>query len=79
MMIKSIQEIVIYESPDGGKTVYSRRPGDTSRTLHSIDELTEKEKRLTNKWVKLKDAVYMDDPVINTLLNQIEILMELKK
>lgn len=79
MMIKSIQEIVIYESPDGGKTVYSRKPGDTARTLHSIDELTAKEEKLATKWIKMKDAVYLDDPVINDLLNQIEVLMELKK
>lgn len=79
MTIKSIQEIVIYESPDGGKTVYSRKPGDTVRTLHSIDELTAKEQQLATKWVKLKDAVYLDDPVINDLLNQIEVLLELKK
>ena len=78
-MIKSIQEIVIYESPDGGKTVYSRKPGDTVRILHSIDELTAKEEKLATKWARLKDAVYLDDPVINDLLNQIEVLLELKK
>jgi len=27
----------IFESPDGGKTVYARRYGETDRTLHSID------------------------------------------
>lgn len=27
----------IYESPDGGKTVYSRNIGETERTLESID------------------------------------------
>jgi hypothetical protein len=35
MTIKSIQEVVIYESPDGGKTVYSRTPGSSIRELHS--------------------------------------------
>ena len=35
MTIKSIQEVVIYESPDGGKTVYSRTPGSPIRELHS--------------------------------------------
>jgi hypothetical protein len=79
MMIKSIQEIVIYESPDGGKTVFSRKPGETARTLHSMDELTRREIELASKWDKLREAVYLDDPVINDLLNQIEVLMELKK
>lgn len=34
MTIKSIQEVVIYESSDGGKTVYSRTPGSPMRELH---------------------------------------------
>lgn len=72
-------DTVIYESPDGGKTVYARKPGDTTRTLHSINELAAKEQRLASKLAKLKDAVYLDDPVINDLLNQVEVLLELKK
>jgi len=35
-MIKNITEITIYESPDGGKTVYSRTNGNTQRKLHSV-------------------------------------------
>jgi hypothetical protein len=31
MMIKNIEEIIIYESPDGGKTVYSRKSGAKER------------------------------------------------
>jgi len=31
MMIKNIEEIIIYESPDGGKTVYSRNSGSKER------------------------------------------------
>lgn len=34
---------LIYESPDGGKTVYSRKPGETERTL------VKEEKK--NKWI----------------------------
>jgi len=30
-MIKNIEEIIIYESPDGGKTVYSRNSGSKER------------------------------------------------
>ena len=29
---------MIFESPDGGKTVYSREAGQTERTLYSIDD-----------------------------------------
>ena len=35
MMVNKITEAVIYESPDGGETVYVREPGSTQRQLHS--------------------------------------------
>jgi hypothetical protein len=79
MMIKSIEELTIYESPDGGKTVYSRKNGSSHRTLHSVDELTQREERLASRWVKLKDAVFLEDPAIDDLISKIEMLMELKK
>ena len=78
-MIKSSEVITIYESPDGGKTVYSRKSGETARTLHSIDPMHKKELELSARWANLKDAVYMDDPTVNDLIHQIEIIMELKK
>jgi hypothetical protein len=79
MTIKSSEKITIYESPDGGKTVYSRKSGETVRTFHSVDDLTKREEKLATRWVKLKDAVFIDDPVINDLFEKIEILMELKR
>jgi hypothetical protein len=79
MMIKSSEEIIIYESPDGGKTVYSRKSGETSRTLHSIDPTWKREQELTSRWANLKEAVFMDDPTINDYIEKIEILMKLKK
>ena len=70
---------MIYESPDGGRTVYSRECGDTVRTLHSVSDLLVREEKLSSRWVKLKDAVFKDDPAINDLLEKIEIIMELKR
>ena len=70
---------MIFESPDGGKTVYSRKSGEAVRTLHHIDDLVKKEMHLTNRWVKLKDAVFLEDPVVDNLISQIEVIMELKK
>lgn len=35
MMVNKITEAVIYESPDGGETVYVREFGGTQRQLHS--------------------------------------------
>lgn len=81
MIIKSAEEIIIYESPDGGKTVYSRKPGETVRRLHSVDPQWEKEQKLNNRWANLKAAVFMadSDPAMNDLLEKVEIYYNLKK
>ena len=80
-MIKSSEEIIIYESPDGGKTVYSRKSGETVRTLHSIDPAYKKEQELKLRWANLKEAVFMadTDPTLNDALTKLEMLYALKK
>ena len=80
-MIKSTEEIIIYESPDGGKTVYARKPGETVRHLHSVDPQWQKEQELNVRWVNLKEAVYMadTDSAMNDLIEKVEIYYHLKK
>ena len=34
MMAKSVEDSTIYESPDGGKTIYSRKSGSSGRATH---------------------------------------------
>ena len=43
MLVDKITEYTIYESPDGGKTVYARKNGESGRYLHSIDIDTAKQ------------------------------------
>ncbi len=70
---------LVYESPDGGKTIYARKIGETDRHLVHIDEMIQKERQIQARLVKMREAIYMDDPAINDLLEKIEILLELKK
>ena len=35
MIVNKITEAVIYESPDGGETIYVRESGSSQRQLHS--------------------------------------------
>lgn len=81
MMIKGVEEITIYESPDGGKTVFSRKSGDNSRHLHSVDAKWLKEQDLQLRWVNLKPAVFMasDDPTLDDAIKKVEMLYLLKK
>ena len=82
-MIKSCEEILIYESPDGGKTVYSRKMGEpiSSRKLHSVDAQYQKEQELASRWANLKEAVFMADnnPTLNDAISKVEMLYVLIK
>jgi hypothetical protein len=75
MIVSKIQELTVYESPDGGKTVYARESGSSSRRLISESP----EIKLSKRWVELKEVVFLDDPAINEILSKAEMLYHLKK
>ena len=73
-------ETYIYESPDGGDTVYRRRFGDIQRELHSVSD--KKRSQIDNL---RKDKLWGDihraaqsDPVLKDMLDRIEIYHRLK-
>lgn len=81
MQINKITEVTIFESPDGGRTVYARRPGSERRSLHSQDpelqrELAELEQQ--KRWVDIFQA-RADNAELNRLCEQVEILYELSR
>ena len=81
MLTNKITEVTIYESPDGGRTVYARRPGSTQRSLYSQDpglqlELAELERE--KRWVDIFGA-RKTNPELDQLCEQVEILYELSK
>ena len=81
MMVSKITEVTIFESPDGGRTVYARVPGSTQRNLHSQDpelqrELEELEQQ--KRWVDIFQA-RVNNPELDHLCEQVEILYELGK
>jgi siroheme synthase (precorrin-2 oxidase/ferrochelatase) len=83
MMIKSSEEIIIYESPDGGKTVYSRKSGEAVRQLQSrlCDPEWVKEQEINKRWANLKEAVFLadTDPTLDDAIKKVEMLYLLKK
>jgi hypothetical protein len=79
MQVSKITEVTIFESPDGGRTVYARRPGQTQRNLHWQDpnlqqELQELEQE--KRWVDIFQA-RQHNAELNRLCEQVEILYEL--
>ena len=80
-MVSKITELTVFESPDGGRTVYARNSGSIKRELHWQDpklqqELKDLEK--SKRWVEIFQA-RRDDPELNHLCEQVEILYELSR
>ena len=69
-------ETYIYESPDGGDTVYRRRPGSVHREM--IQEGPLRKKMLRNQLWQDIVASAESDPVLKDMLDRIEIYHRLK-
>jgi hypothetical protein len=81
MQVSKITEVTIFESPDGGRTVYARRPGQTERTLHWQDPVLQRELEeleSQKRWVDIFQA-RRDNLALNQLCEQVEILYELSR
>lgn len=77
MMIKTIEEYVIYESPDGGKTIYSRESGSSDRVMIQEDPL----KKATQQWFTWKDILRLSEtePSLRDLVEKAETVYALLK
>lgn len=81
MTVSKITELTIYETPDGGRTVYARRPGSNHREIHLKDPKIDQElAELKNqeKWQQIL-AARANNPELNDLLEKAEILYELSR
>lgn len=81
MQVNKITEVTIFESPDGGRTVYARNTGSSTRNMYSQSpelqqELVELEQQ--KRWVDIFQA-REHNPELNRLCEQVEILYELSK
>lgn len=76
-MIKSSEEIIIYESSDGGKTVYSRKSGSSDRTLIKEDT----SQNYITKWYEWKEILKLaeTEPSLANAINKAEMLYVLLK
>jgi hypothetical protein len=81
MIVKNITEAVIYESPDGGQTVYIRRPGESQRQLHQQSSerqdllQTMKEDKL---WGDIRRAA-KTNPTLQRALDEAVMIYQLSK
>jgi hypothetical protein len=81
MMVSKITELPVFESPDGGRTVYARRPGESKRELHFQDPKLQqelKELESQKRWVDIFQA-RCNNVELDHLCEQVEILYELSR
>jgi hypothetical protein len=81
MTVSKITEVTVFESPDGGRTVYARRPGQSVRELYSQDPLLQKELddiENQRRWMEIFGARDTNKG-LDQLCEQVEVLYELSK
>jgi hypothetical protein len=71
----------VYESPDGGLTIYKRKSGSSERVLHSVapelQERIELERR-RNEWMDIFNTAERT-PALQEAIERVKILYELSK
>jgi len=77
MIIKSIEEITVYESPDGGKTIYARKGNEKEKTLvhRSVGAAD------YDRWIEWRQILLTSKevPALADLIEQAEMCYELVK
>ena len=81
MMVNKITEAVIYESPDGGETVYVREHGSTQRRLHSESARAidiREQVREDQLWGQIRLAA-KTNPALQNAIEQVKLIYHLSK
>lgn len=81
MMIDKITEYIVYESPDGGETVYSRVSGQPRRELYSQSDKAKERiagMRENQLWYKIRLAA-KTNPTLQDALDQCIVIFSLSK
>jgi hypothetical protein len=76
-MIKSLEEIIIYEGQDGDKTIYSRKSGSSDRTLIKEDAA----KHYITRWYDWREILKLaeTEPSLANAINKAEMVYALVK
>jgi len=74
-IIKKVEEITVFESPDGGKTIYTRKSGDPERQMIFQDPKIHWKAR----WYEWSDILQAanDNPTLDDAIKKVEMIYEL--
>jgi len=81
MMVNKITEAVIYESPDGGETIYVRESGSLQRQLHSQSPKAmnlQEQLKEDQLWGQIRRAA-KTNPALQDALEQVKVIYQLSK
>jgi hypothetical protein len=71
----------VYETPDGGRTIYVRKAGEANRVVHRIDPTLEAEilrERERNKWMDIFNTSERS-PALQEAIDRVIVIYELAK
>jgi hypothetical protein len=80
-MKDKITELTVYESPDGGRTIYKRKSGSSSRELYLKDPLLDQQIidiQNEERWADIY-LTRKTNPTLDDLCKQVELLYQLSK
>jgi hypothetical protein len=71
----------IYESPDGGETIYKREIGSGDRILHHISPKKKQLQEFQNRWIMWQDILHASNsnPALQEALDRARIIYELSR
>ena len=81
MVVSKITELTVFESSDGGRTVYARSPSTAKREFHWHDPTLQQELKdleRSKRWVDIFQA-RRDTAELDHLCEQVERLYELSR
>ena len=69
----------IFESPDGGDTIYRRRPGQTQRELYKVSEKKTQQNSVMAEWIQWKDILEsaQHNPALQDAIDRVKIIYAL--
>ena len=74
--VRVLEEFVIYESPDGGKTIYRRRAGSNEREMVRMDEYQANRALKFVTWNGILELAEQE-PALRDAVEKAEMLYEL--
>jgi hypothetical protein len=71
----------IYESPDGGETIYKREIGSNDRILHRVSSKKQQLQESQDRWIMWQDILHASNsnPALREAIERAQVIYQLSK